>query len=112
MGTKLSVAIEKFPIAGKFTIARGAKTEAVVVCVTLLDGSVRGRGECVPYTRYGETVEGVAALIESIKLKVEAGLTRSDLQAALPAGAARNALDCAFWDLEAKRSGVPAHRKA
>jgi L-alanine-DL-glutamate epimerase-like enolase superfamily enzyme len=63
----------------------------------------------VPYPRYGETVEGVAAAITALRAKIEAGLTREGLQSAMPAGAARNALDCALWDLDAKRSGVRAH---
>jgi L-alanine-DL-glutamate epimerase-like enolase superfamily enzyme len=109
MGHSLKVEIERFPIAGRFTIARGSRTEAVVVTATVSDGAATGRGECVPYARYGETPEGVAAAIEAVRPQVEAGLSRQDLQAAMPAGAARSALDCALWDLEAKRAGVPAH---
>ncbi len=105
----LTVTVERWPIAGHFTISRGAKTEAVVVVAELVDGGARGRGECVPYARYGESVEGVRAAIEAMRPRLAAGLTRTDLQHAMPAGAARNALDCAFWDLEAKRSGTPAH---
>ena len=104
----LSVAVERWPIAGSFAISRGSKTEAVVVVAELGDGKARGRGECVPYGRYGETVEGVAAAIASMRPRLEAGLDRAGLQAALPPGAARNALDCAFWDLEAKTSGRSA----
>ena len=109
MPRQLHVEIERFPVAGRFTIARGSRTEIVVVTATIEDGGLRGRGECVPYARYGESVDGVAALIESMRERIAAGLDRHDLQAALPAGAARNALDCALWDLDAKRSGVPAH---
>src|SRR6478735_1780398 len=105
----LEVAVERFPIAGTFTIARGSRTEAVVVVATIRGAGAAGRGECVPYARYGETVEGVAAAIESVRARVERGLDRAALQDLLPAGAARNALDCALWDLEAKRAGVPAH---
>jgi L-Ala-D/L-Glu epimerase len=105
----LSVRIERWPIAGAFTISRGAKTEAVVVVAELADGRHRGRGECVPYARYGETVEGVAAAIEAMGERIADGLDRAQLQAAMPAGAARNALDCAFWDLAAKRAGRPVH---
>ena len=76
------------------------------------DGRRRGRGECVPYARYGETVEGVAAAIERPGGAVARGLDRERLQSAMPPGAARNALDCAFWDLEAKRAGRPAHALA
>jgi L-alanine-DL-glutamate epimerase-like enolase superfamily enzyme len=103
----LSVAIERFPVAGHFTIARGARTEAVVVTATLDDGRRRGRGECTPYARYGETVESVADALADMAGAVAAGLDRAALQAALPAGAARNALDCAFWDIEAKRADRP-----
>ncbi len=101
----LRVAVERWPIRGSFAISRGAKTEAVVVVAELGDGKAVGRGECVPYARYGETLEGVAAAIEGLRPRLEAGLTREELQSALPPGAARNAVDCAFWDLEAKRSG-------
>jgi L-Ala-D/L-Glu epimerase len=108
----LHVSVERFAIAGRFTIARGSRTEAVVVTATIADGAVRGRGECVPYARYGETVEGVVAAIESLRPQVEAGLDREELRDVLPPGAARNALDCALWDYEAKRCGVPAHVSA
>jgi L-Ala-D/L-Glu epimerase len=105
----LTVKTERFPIAGRFIIARGARTEAVVVTVAIAEGEAVGRGECVPYARYGETVEGVAAAIEAQRCAIEGGLDRIALQEAMPPGAARNALDCALWDLDAKRSGVPAH---
>lgn len=109
MPIRLSVTAERWPIAGSFTISRGAKTEAEVVVATLADGEHLGRGECVPYARYGETVDGVIAAIARLAPAVANGLDRNDLAASLPAGAARNALDCAFWDLAAKRSGTPAH---
>jgi L-alanine-DL-glutamate epimerase-like enolase superfamily enzyme len=112
MGVELNVAVERLPIAGRFVISRGAKTEAVVVTVTLRDGAPIGRGECVPYARYGESCENVVAAIESVRGRIEAGADRGALQAMLPAGAARNALDCALWDLDAKRSGVAAHISA
>jgi L-alanine-DL-glutamate epimerase-like enolase superfamily enzyme len=105
----LAVRIERWPIAGSFTISRGAKTEAVVVVAELNDGTHRGRGECVPYARYGETVEQVAAAIEAMAGDLSRGLDRERLQTAMPGGAARNALDCAFWDLAAKRARRPAH---
>ncbi len=105
----LSVRIERWPIAGSFAISRGAKTEAVVVVAELNDGRYRGRGECVPYARYGETVEGVTAAIEAMASDLANGLDRERLQTAMPPGAARNALDCAFWDLAAKRAGRPVH---
>jgi L-Ala-D/L-Glu epimerase len=113
----LSVQVERWPIAGSFAISRGAKTEAAVVVAELFDGRHRGRGECVPYTRYGETLEAVAAAITAMGAQIAGGLDRDGLdhkglQAAMGAGAARNALDCAFWDLAAKQSGRPAHEIA
>jgi L-alanine-DL-glutamate epimerase-like enolase superfamily enzyme len=108
----LNIAVERWPIAGSFTISRGAKTEAVVVVAELGGGKARGRGECVPYARYGETVETVTAAIEAMRAPLAAGLTRTGLQSAMPPGAARNALDCAFWDLEAKQSGRPVYEIA
>src|SRR5215813_5869670 len=108
----LAVHVERWPIAGTFAISRGTKTQASVVVAELSDGRHRGRGECVPYRRYGETVEGVAAAIEAVAGEVARGLDREQLQSALPPGAARNALDCAFWDLAAKRAGRPVHALA
>ncbi|HEY4200965.1 MAG TPA: N-acetyl-D-Glu racemase DgcA [Devosiaceae bacterium] len=105
MRQRLAVAIKRFPIAGSFVISRGAKTEAAVVTATVSDGALFGRGECVPYARYGETVESTAAALEVMAQSVADGLDRRQLQQAMPAGAARNALDCALWDLEAKRAG-------
>jgi L-alanine-DL-glutamate epimerase-like enolase superfamily enzyme len=108
----LTVRTERWPIAGAFSISRGAKTEAQVVVAELNDGHHRGRGECLPYVRYDETVAGVMAALGAIGNKLAFGLDRKALQNAMPAGAARNALDCAFWDLEAKRAGKPAHELA
>jgi L-alanine-DL-glutamate epimerase-like enolase superfamily enzyme len=105
----LSVRVERWPIAGSFAISRGAKTEAVVVVAELSDGVHTGRGECVPYARYGETVAGVTAALQALAHDLSRGLDREGLQKIMPAGAARNALDCAFWDLAAKRSGQPLH---
>src|SRR5690242_11796971 len=105
MPARLSVRIERWPIAGSFVISRGAKTEAIVVVAELQDGALIGRGECVPLARYNQTVEGEASAIEGLAPAVAAGLDRKALQGALPAGPARNAIDCAFWDLEAKRTG-------
>lgn len=102
---ELEVAIETFPIAGGFSIARGSKLEARVVTVELREGDARGRGESVPYPRYGESPEGVRDTIERLRAELEAGLDRGELQSRLPGGAARNAVDCALWDLEAKRTG-------
>jgi L-alanine-DL-glutamate epimerase-like enolase superfamily enzyme len=109
---ELTVHTERWPIAGAFTIARGAKTEAEVVVVALTDGIMTGRGECVPYARYGETVAGVSAALEAMRGALAGALTRVALQDAMPAGAARNALDCALWDFEAKTSGRPVHALA
>lgn len=103
----LEISVERWPIAGGFAIARGAKTEAVVVVVTIRHGDAAGRGEAVPYGRYGETVEGVVAAIEAMAARIGAGIDRQALRLAMPAGAARNAVDCALWDLDAKRSGIP-----
>jgi L-alanine-DL-glutamate epimerase-like enolase superfamily enzyme len=108
----LTVLTESWPIAGSFAISRGAKTEAQVVVVELSDGVHRGRGECVPYDRYGESVDGVTAAIQAMIEPVARGLGRSGLQQSMPHGAARNALDCALWDLEAKRAGRPAYALA
>jgi len=108
----LALAVEHWPIADRFVISRGVKTEAVVVVAELADGHNRGRGECVPYARYGESLDSVAAAIEAMRPRLAAGLTCDGLQQAMPAGAARNALDCAFWDLAAKRSGRPVHALA
>lgn len=105
---RLSVRIERWPIAGSFAISRGAKTEATVIVAEIADGDVTGRGECVPYARYSETPESAAAAIEDLSPAIEDGLDRSGLQHKLPAGAARNALDCALWDLAAKRAGKRA----
>jgi L-alanine-DL-glutamate epimerase-like enolase superfamily enzyme len=108
----LRVATERWPIAGAFTISRGSKTEAEVVVADVSDGLYRGRGECVPYGRYDETADGVSAAIAALAPQVAAGLDRTALQGLLPAGAARNALDCALWDLAAKRAGRPVHELA
>ncbi|RWB67536.1 MAG: dipeptide epimerase [Mesorhizobium sp.] len=107
MARVISVEMERFPIAGTFTISRGSKTEAEVITVTIADGGRSGRGECVPYKRYGETMEGVSASIEAMRDQIAGGIDRTALLAAMPAGAARNAIDCALWDLEAKLTGTP-----
>ena len=103
---RLGVQVDHFDLATPFVISRGAKSVAEVVTVTLQEGPFVGRGECVPYGRFGETVPGVVAAIEGLRGALEAGLERAALQTLLPAGAARNAIDCALWDLEAKRSGL------
>ncbi len=109
---RLTVVTERWPIAGAFTIARGSKTEAAVVVATIEDGVHRGRGECVPYPRYDETPEGVTAAITAQSEAIAGGASRADLAGLMPPGAARNALDCALWDLEAKIAGIPAWQLA
>ncbi|GJE18134.1 N-acetyl-D-Glu racemase DgcA [Methylobacterium marchantiae] len=110
MTRRLTVAVECFPIAGAFTIARGSRTEAVVVLATIADDAagLLGRGECVPYPRYGESPESVCALIAEQAEAIAAGATRTDLLTLMKAGAARNAVDCALLDLEAKQLGRSA----
>ena len=112
MTLTLALAAERWPIAGSFAISRGAKTEAAVVVAELGDGKARGRGECVPYGRYGESLDSVLAQLKAMAPRLSAGLDRKALQKVMPPGAARNALDCAFWDLEAKQAGRPAHEMA
>lgn len=104
----LSAREESWPIAGVFVIARGAKTAARVVVVEVRDGALVGRGEATPYPHYGETPASVLAAIEAVRQRIEAGADNDTLQRLLPAGAARNAVDCALWDLAAKRQGVRA----
>ena len=102
---QLSIQRESFPIRGVFRISRGARTEAHVVTVKLSEGGVTGRGECVPYARYGETIESVTAEIEAARPLIESGIGREELLTIMKNGAARNAVDCALWDLEAKQAG-------
>jgi L-alanine-DL-glutamate epimerase-like enolase superfamily enzyme len=109
---ELAVRTESWPMAAGFAIARGTKWEARVVVAELREGDAIGRGECVPYPRYSETVEGVIEAIETLRGALERGMDRTELQTRLAPGAARNALDCALWDLEAKRRGEPAWRLA
>jgi len=101
MCVKIEVTRDTFRLAQVFTISRGSRTEAQVLTVYVRDGGMTGWGECVPYARYGETLDSVAAQIEGLP----GGVTRAALADLLPAGAARNAVDCALWDLEAKRAG-------
>ncbi|MCA1493558.1 N-acetyl-D-Glu racemase DgcA [Sinorhizobium alkalisoli] len=108
MPISLAATVEHFPIAGTFTISRGSKTTADVVTCRLTDGTLTGSGECVPYARYGESVETVLSEIEAVRPLLVRGIGREELQRAMKAGAARNAIDCALWDLEAKRSGRSA----
>ncbi|HZE51923.1 MAG TPA: dipeptide epimerase, partial [Bradyrhizobium sp.] len=101
----LAARIERWPIEGRFTISRGAKTEAVTVVAEVGQGGHVGRGECVPYPRYGETPEATLSVILAMREAVGRGLDRGALQAAMAPCAVRNALDCALLDLEAKVSG-------
>jgi L-Ala-D/L-Glu epimerase / N-acetyl-D-glutamate racemase len=103
---RLAARIERWPIAGQFTISRGAKTEAATVVAEVSRACHVGRGECVPYPRYGETAEATLAAISSMQGALGRGLDREALQGAMRACAARNALDCALFDLEAKMKGV------
>ncbi|GIU67373.1 N-acetyl-D-Glu racemase DgcA [Candidatus Phycosocius spiralis] len=98
---------EVWPLKGVFRIARGARTQAEVVTVTLSAHGYVGRGECVPYAHYQEDCNTVIAQLEAVRPLVELGIDRTRCQEILPAGAARNALDCALWDLEAKTSDQP-----
>lgn len=98
----ITATLDTFPLARAFTISRGSKTEARVITATVTRGGITGRGESVPYARYGETPEGVLAQIATLP----DGITRQALQDALPPGAARNAVDCALWDWQAKSQGT------
>ncbi|MEM9349176.1 MAG: N-acetyl-D-Glu racemase DgcA [Pseudomonadota bacterium] len=104
----IDVRRDVFPLAQVFTISRGSKTAAEVITVEISRGGHVGRGESVPYARYGETLDSVAAQIAALP----EGLSRAELQEALPPGAARNAVDCALWDLEAKASDQRAWQLA
>lgn len=98
----LSAHIESWPISGKFTISRGSKTNADVIVVQVTDGIITGQGECVPYQRYDETLNGVMAEIMSMESSLAQAISRKELLLKMPAGAARNAIDCALWDFECK----------
>lgn len=108
MNRTVSIEAQRFEIAGSFKISRETRTHAQVVTVTIAQNGHTGRGECVPYPRYGETLETVQTEIEEIAPLLKTGLSRAALQEAMPAGAARNAVDCALWDLEAKCAGQTA----
>ncbi|HEX5957321.1 MAG TPA: N-acetyl-D-Glu racemase DgcA [Hyphomicrobiaceae bacterium] len=105
---QVSASVEAWPIAGSFVISRGAKREAEVVVAEVRSEGCVGRGECCPYPRYGETLEGVRETIAALGSVHD----RAELAQRLPAGAARNAVDCALWDWEAKRAGMSAARLA
>lgn len=103
---------ENWPIRGGFAISRGSKRQAQVVVASISEGGCVGRGECVPYAHYGESIASVVAQIEALGARIASGMSREELDHACPAGAARNALDCALWDLEAKQTGKPAWQLA
>lgn len=105
----LKILREQWPIRGGFRIARGEKHEADILIAEITHGDCVGRGECVPYPRYGESHETVTAEIDSMAGRIAGGMTRVELQDAMKPGAARNALDCALIDLEAKQTRTPAH---
>ena len=109
---RLTIHRESWPLAKAFAISRGSRTTAEVVLAEIVNGPHKGRGESVPYARYGETVDGVVAALEAMASAVAEGLDRAELQTRMPPGAARNALDAALWDLEAKETGKPVHRLA
>lgn len=104
---ELTVAHRSFPLRAPFRISRGVKLAAEVVQIELRQGDARGRGEGVPYPRYGESVESVLAQVEGVRDALAAGMGRDELQLRLPAGAARNAVDNALWDLESKLQRAP-----
>jgi L-alanine-DL-glutamate epimerase-like enolase superfamily enzyme len=110
---RLALCAETWPLASAFRISRGSRTETEVVVATLTDGACTGRGECMANPRYGESPQAIVATLAALAPDIESGkLDRTRLQQVLPAGAARNALDCAFWDLEAKRAGKRAWQLA
>ena len=106
MGMRITVQPETFQLAQVFTISRGSRSQAEVLTVRIEKDGLIGWGECVPYARYGETLASVTEQIEAL-----GDISHGELAEALPAGAARNALDCAFWDLQAKTSGVPVAQR-
>jgi len=108
MSRKVTISSTPWPIRGSFTISRGSNTEAVVLNVYIEEDGIKAQGECVPYPRYGESVESVTAQINEILPALQTGMTRIELQDAMPAGAGRFAVDAALWDLEAKKTGKRA----
>ena len=109
---RITLYVETWPVRGVFRISRGSQTEIIVVTVEICEGSFVGRAECRPYARYGETPESVIAAIEAIRQDLQEGLERDELSNFLAPGAARNAIDCALWDLAAKREGQPVWKLA
>ena len=112
MVRRVEARIESWPLRTAFRIARGSKTTAEVVYVKLTEGTKSGYGECVPYARYGESPEQVIRDIEAVSGEIESGISRVRLQQIMPAGAARNSIDCALWDLEARQNNTTLARLA
>ena len=110
MTRHLETTILTYPISGVFTISRGSRTEAQVIVCTIAERGVSGRGECVPYRRYGETLASVEEEILAQRDFIADGGSRHELVRRMKPGAARNAIDCAFWDLESKLADVPVFR--
>ncbi|BCW89607.1 L-Ala-D/L-Glu epimerase [Alphaproteobacteria bacterium SO-S41] len=109
---RFTVRRESWPLARPFAISRGVKTAAEVLVCEIVDGRAKGRGECVPYARYGETLDSVSAEIAGVAARLEAGADRAEIAALLKPGAARNVIDCALWDLDAKQADEPAWQRA
>ena len=109
MTRTLSCRAETFPLSTPFRISRGTKTAADVVTVEIAQDGLIGRGECVPYPRYGETVAQTVGVVETARQAVERGASRAELRRLMPPGAARNAVDCALWDLEARLAGTSVY---
>ena len=105
---RITIDRDRFRLAEVFTISRGSRTHADVLCVQIEEDGRVGRGECVPYARYGESLDSVTGQLVSVQAALAGGAGRREVQALLPPGAARNAIDCALWDLEAKQAGRPA----
>jgi len=108
---KAVVRAESWPIRGGFRIARGARATADVLVLELHDGGLIGRGECVPYPRYGESIDSVRAEIEAVCRDLQGHDAHAQMLT-MPPGASRNAIDCALWDLEAKCAGAPVWQLA
>lgn len=111
-GRTLVARAEVWPIRGVFRISRDSRTEIRTLVCEITEGGVTGRGECVPYARYSESVDSVREQIATQAGAIAGGMDREGLRQAMPAGAARNAIDCALWDLEAKQAGRPVHELA
>lgn len=109
---QLTIRRDVFRLKQTFTISRGSRDVANVLTVLLSDGEHIGRGECYPYARYGESLDSVTTQIQAIESALITGLDRQTLRQRMPAGAARNAIDCALWDLEAKQTGTPVWQLA